>query len=152
MDKLELARILAVFMHQFCDVPDVLNVSLADRFGEQVVSVTIPTIDEHDTVSSMITDEYPTVRVHISPLFGIGSFTGESEETKKVMSLIYVSPYNVHGTPENRELEKLMDGVMAREREAWTSMDVETRRKEIEKEVEKRRASGWPDFGNCISK
>jgi len=99
----------------------------------------------------MITDQYQNVRVHISPLFGIGSFTGESEETKKVMSLIYVSPYNVYGTPENREIEELLDGIMAREREAWASMDAETRRKEIEMEVEKRRAAGWSGFGNCLS-
>lgn len=151
MGKLELGRVIAVLIHQFCVGPDVLDVTLADRFGEQVVAVTIPTIDEHDAVSSTVPDSFRSVRVHIIPLFGIGSFTGKSKETLEVLSLIYEEPYNVYGTPENRKLKGLMDEVMVREREIWSSMDSEKRRDAIRTEIKEQRASRGSEFGNCWS-
>ena len=151
MDRLELAGVIAALMHQFCVGPDVLDVTLADRFGEQVVAVTIPTVDEYDAVSSTIPDSFRNVRVHISPLFGIGSFTGGFKETLEVLSLIYEEPYNVYGTPENRKLKELMAEVMVREREIWSSMDSEKRRNAIRKEIEEQRVSNGSEFGNCLS-
>ena len=139
-------------MHQFCDIPEVIDVSAADRFGEQVVAVTIPTVDEHDAVSSMISDYDPNVSVHISPLFGIGSLTKESKETKKFESLIYKYPYNVYGTPEHKKLEELMKRVQARDKEVWASMDKKSRHAEIEKAIKVRRTYFRSDFGNCWSK
>ena len=146
---MELVGIVAAFMQQFCDVPGVIDVSAANRFGEDVVAVTVPTENERETLISSLPDSYEGVRVYIVPMFGIGSFTEESNDTKRFQSLMYTPPYNVFGTPENKELDALAERVLAREREAWVSMSAEARENAIVKEVLKRRENGWPKFGNC---
>ena len=147
----EIASIAIAFLNQACEIPDVIDVSAGDRFGEQVVVVTIPTSAEHESVKSMLPTEGHEHTLHIMPLFGLGSFTGDSAETKRVLSLMYVNPYNVYGSPENKKLEGLMKEVEAREAEVWASMAPDERRAAIETEVERRRSAGRPDFGNCWS-
>lgn len=136
-------------MQQFCDIPGVLDVRVANRFGEDVVTVTVPTEDEREKLSSSLPDSYEGVRVYIVPMFGIGSFTKESNDTKRFESLMYTPPYNVYGTPENKELDALAERILAQEREAWVSMSDEAREEAIEEEVSKRRQNGWRQFGNC---
>ena len=121
----------------------------AERFGEPVTVVWIPTRAEHDEVESLLPAEGYEHRLYIMPLFGLGSFTGDTKETKDVLSLMYVSPYNIYGTPENKELERLMKDVEEREAQAWAAMTAEEKRAAIHKEVERQRASGRPEFGNC---
>lgn len=65
--------------------------------------------------------------------------------------MAYVSPYNIYGTPENKKLEELMKDVEAREAEVWASMTPEEKQAAIEKEVDRQRSGGRPDFGNCWS-
>ena len=148
---IELASIAVAFLNQVCEIPDVIDVSTGDRFGEKVVVISIPTSAEHDKVKSLLPaggDEYT---LHIMPVFGLGSFTGNSKKTKEVLSLVHVSPYNIYGTPENKKLEELMKDVEAREAEVWTSMTPEEKRAAIGKEVERQRSAGRSDFGNCRS-
>ena len=149
MANMEFAGIVAAFMQQFCGIPGVIDVSAGNRFGEDVVTVTVPTEDERETLSSSLPDSYEGVRVYIVPMFGIGSFTKESSDTKRFESLMYTPPYNVYGTPENRELDALAEKILDQEREAWVSMSDEARENAIEEEVSKRRESGWRQFGNC---
>jgi len=85
------------------------------------------------------------------PLFGLGSFTGNSSETKEVLSLTYISPYNVYGTPEYTKLEVLLRDVEAREEKVWALMTRDERRAAIEKEVRSKRSKGRADFANCWS-
>ena len=146
-----MASIAMAFLNQVCEIPNVVDVSSGDRFGEQVLHISIPTSAESDEVKSLLPDVEHGYTLHITPLFGLGSFTGNSRETKEVLSLVYVSPYNIYGTPENTKLEKLMKNVHAREAEVWASMAPEEKRAAIEKEVDRRRSAGQPDFGNCWS-
>lgn len=148
---LEIASIAMAFVNQVCEIPDVIDVSTGDRFGEQVVVITIPTSAEHDNVKSMLPSEGREYELHIMPMFGLGSFTGNSTGTKTVLSLMNVYPYNVYGSPENKKLEDLMKEVETREAEIWASMTPDERRTVIETEVERRRSSGCPNFGNCWS-
>ena len=125
--------------------------SAGNRFGERVVVISIPTSAEHDRVNSLLPVGEYEYSLHIVPVFGLGSFTGNSKDTKEVLSLAYVSPYNIYGTPENKKLEELMKYVEAREAEVWASMTPEKKRAAIEKEVDRQRSAGRPDFGNCWS-
>ena len=134
---------------QVCSIPGVIDVSPAERFGEQVVVVTIPTSAEHDGVRSLLPVDGHNHSFHVMPLFGLGSFTGNSPVTKAALSLMYVEPYNVYGTPENEKLEVLLDDIWAQEAEVWASMSADERRKAIAKEVDRTRASGRTEFGNC---
>jgi len=152
MDNVELAGIVAAFMQQFCSVPGVIDVSAANRFGEDVVTVTVPTVDERETLSSSLPDSYEGVRVHIVPMFGIGSLTKDSNDTKRFESLVYTPPYNVYGTPENKELDALAERILAQEREVWVSMSDEAREDAVENEVLRYRENGRREFGNCRSK
>lgn len=146
---IELVSIAAAFLNQACEIPDVIDVSAANRFGEQVVVISIPTSAEHDKVKSLLSANGYEYSLHISPVFGLGSFTGNTKQTKKVLSLMYVSPYNIYGTPENKKLEELMADVFARETEIWASMTPGEKRDAIDKEVERQRSAKRPDFGNC---
>lgn len=148
---LEIATIAVAFLNQVCEIPNVIDVSSEERFGEQVVVITIPTSSEHEKVTSMLPAEGHEYTLHIIQIFGLGSFTGNSEETKNVLSLSHVSPYNVYGTPENKKLEELMKGIETREAEAWSSMTSEEKRTAIDTEVERQRSIGRHDFGNCWS-
>lgn len=148
---LQVTTIAIAFLNQVCEIPDVIDVSTADRFGEQVVVITIPTSAEHDSVKSMLPSEGHEYVLHIMPLFGLGSFTGNSAETRRVLSLVYVHPYNVYGSPENKKLEELMKEVAVREAEAWTSMTADEKRTAVNAEVERQRSAGRAKFGNCWS-
>ncbi|MGI9234683.1 MAG: hypothetical protein ACR2RD_13700 [Woeseiaceae bacterium] len=143
--------ITAAFFNQVCENPDVIDVSSADRFGEQVIVISIPTSAEHDRVKSLLPADGHEYTLHITPVFGLGFFTGDSKETKGVLSLMHVSPYNIYGTPENKNLERLLKDVEVREAEVWASMNPEAKRAAIEEEVERQRSAGRPDFGNCWS-
>ncbi len=146
-----MTAIAVAFLVQVCEIPDVIDLSAGNRFGEQVVVISIPTSTEHDKVKSLLPAGEYEYSLHITPMFGMGSFTGNSKETKKVLSLAYVSPYNIYGTPENKKLEELMKDVEAREAEIWASMTPEEKQAAIEKEVDRQRSAGRPDFGNCWS-
>lgn len=146
-----MTAIAVAFLNQVCEIPDVIDVSSGNRFGEQVVVISIPTSAEHDKVKSLLPVNEYEYTLHIMPVFGLGSFTGNSKETKEVLSLAYVSPYNIYGTPENKRLEELMKDVEAREAEVWASMTPEKKQAAIEKEVDRQRSAGRPDFGNCWS-
>lgn len=146
-----MTAIAVAFLNQVCEIPDVIDVSAGNRFGEQVVVISIPTSAEHDKVKSLLPVGKYEYSLHIMPVFGLGSFTGNSKETKEVLSLAYVSPYNIYGTPENKKLEELMKDVEAREAEVWASMAPEKKQAAIEKEVDRQRSAGRPDFGNCWS-
>ncbi len=136
-------------MNAICGDPSVIDVSEAERFGEQVIVVTAATDVERDAVKAAMPDEFRNANLHFTSLFGLGSFTGDTEATKKTLSLAYTHPYNVYGTPENQELETLFDEVRAREREAWASMDDDERRDAITAEVRQWRDRGMTGFGNC---
>ena len=146
-----LASVALSFVTQVCEIPDVIDVSPAERFGEDVVVITVPTDAERDKIKPLLAQVEHEYNLHLMTLFGLGSFTGDSSETKKVLSLMYVRPYNVYGTPENEELEALMDGVWSREAEVWASMTPAEKRTAIQVEIEQRRASGQQNFGNCWS-
>lgn len=137
------------FLDQVCGIPDVIDVSPAERFGEEVVVITVPTHAEREKVKPRLALVQHEYSLHIMTLFGLGSFTGDSPETQKVLSLLYVRPYNVYGTPENRELEALMEDVESREADVWASMTPVEKRAAIQAEIEKQRASGRQSFGNC---
>ena len=139
------------FLTEACAIPNVIDVSPAERFGEPITLVSIPTSAERAEVESLLPAEGYEDRLYVMPVFGLGSFTGDTKETKDVVSLMYISPYNVYGTPENKELEKLMDDAFEREAQAWASMTAEEKREAIDQEVERQRASGRPEFGNCWS-
>ena len=143
-----LTAIAVSFLAQVCDIPDVIDVATAERFGESVLVITIPTGVEHERVSSQIPPEHQ-YSLHITPLFGLGSFTGDSAETQYALSLVTVSPYNVHGTEQNKTLEAQLKDVEAREAEAWAALPVQDRRAEIKAEIERRRAAGRREFGSC---
>ena len=146
-----MTAIALAFLNQVCEIPDVIDVSAGNRFGERVVVISIPTSAEHDRVKSLLPVGEYEYSMHMVPVFGLGSFTGNSKDTKEVLSLAYVSPYNIYGTPENKKLEELMKDVEAREAEVWASMTPEKKRAAIEKEVDRQRSAGRPDFGNCWS-
>ena len=139
------------FLNQVCEIPDVIDVSSGNRFGEQVVIISIPTSAEHDKVKALLPEGEHEYSVRIMPLFGLGSFTGHSKETTEVLSLMHVSPYNIYGTPENQKLEELMKEVEAREGAVWGAMTPEEKRAAIEKEIDKQRSAGRSGFGNCWS-
>jgi len=149
---LELASIAVAFLNQACEVPDVIDVSVGDRFGEQVVVISIPTSAEHDKVKSLLPADGVEYTLHIMPVFGLGSFTGDSRETKEILSLVHVSPYNIYGTPDNKKLEGLVEVVEAREAEVWASMTPQEKRVAIDTEVSRQRSAGRPSFGNCWSR
>jgi len=145
------ASIAFSFVNQVCEIPDVIDVSPAERFGEEVVVVTVPTDAERDEIKPLLAQVEHKYNLHLMTLFGLGSFTGDSTETQKVLSLLYVEPYNVYGTPENRDLEALMDEVWSREAEVWASMAPTEKQAAIKSEIERQRASGRQNFGNCWS-
>ena len=101
-----MTAIAVAFLNQVCEIPDVIDVSSANRFGEQVVVISIPPSAEHDKVKSLLPVDGYEYTLHIMPVLGLGSFTGNSKKTKEVLSLVHVSPYNIYGTPENKKLEK----------------------------------------------
>jgi len=136
-------------MNQVCEIPDVIDVSPANRFGEEVVVVTVPTHTEREKAKPLLAQVQHQYSLHVMTLFGLGSFTSDSPETQKVLSLSYVSPYNVYGTPENEELEALMKEVESREADIWASMTPSERRAAIQAEIERQRAAGRQNFGNC---
>ena len=146
---LETVTVAAAFLSQVCGISEVIDVRPGDRFGEQVVVITIPTSAEHEKVMSLLPSEKHNYSLHLMPLFGIGSFTGGSSETQEVLALAHVSPYNVYGTPEYREFESLLKGVETREAEVWASMTTDERRAAIEEEVRSKRSALRADFGNC---
>ena len=113
------------------------------------VVITVPTDAERQKVVLLLENIEHTYSLHVMTLFGLGSFTGDTAETQKVLSLMYQQPYNVYGTPENAELEELMTEVESREADVWASMTTEERRAAIQGEIENQRASGRQDFGNC---
>ena len=143
--------IAAAFLNQVCEIPDVIDVSAADRFGESVIVISIPTSAEHDKVKSLLPVGEHGYTMHVMPIFGLGSFTGNSKETKEVLDLAFSSPYNIYGTPENKKIEKRMKDIEAREAEVWAAMRPEEKRAEIQKEVDRQRSAGRGDFGNCWS-
>ena len=145
----DVASIALSFLNQVREIPDVIDVSPANRFGEEVVVITVPTPAERDKANPLLAQIEHSYSLHVMTLFGLGSFTGDSPETKKALSLMYVNPYNVYGTPENEELEALMKEVESREASVWASMTPEERRAAIQTEIDKQRASGRQDFGNC---
>ena len=113
------ASIALSFLNQVCEIPDVIDVSPAERFGEEVVVVTLPTDAEREKAMPLLDQIQHKYSLHVMTLFGLGSFTGDSPETQRVLSLIYVKPYNVYGTPENQEIEALMKEVESREADIW---------------------------------
>ena len=145
------ASIALSFLNQVCDIPDVIDVSPAERFGEDVVVVTVPTDAERQKVRPLLAQIEHEYSLHLMTLFGLGSFTGNSPETRKVLSLMYEKPYNVYGTPENKELEAMMTEVESREAEAWASMTAGEQRAAIQAEIDGQRAAGRQEFGNCWS-
>ena len=148
---LKLASIAVVLMNSVCDIPGVIDVSEAERFGDQVLLITIPTAAEHEAVEAALPEEVRQRSLHIMPLFGLGSFTGDSPETKEALSLVYQHPYNVYGTPEQQKLDVMLKDIEARELEVWASMNEEERREAIAAEVKRQRAAGRTGFGNCWS-
>lgn len=145
------ASIALSFLNQVCEIPDVIDVSPANRFGEEVVVVTVPTHAEREKVALLLAKIQHEYSLHIMTLFGLGSFTADSPETKKVLSLLGVEPYNVYGTPENKVLETLMNQVEIREAAVWASKSPAEKSMAIEVEIKIQRASGRQDFGNCWS-
>ena len=143
------ADIAAALVSAICSDPQVIDVSAAERFGEEVIVVTAATDVERDAVKASMPDEFKTANLHFTTLFGLGSFTGDTKATKKTLSLAYEHPYNVYGTPENEKLEALFAEVEEREREAWASMNEEERRDAITAEVNQWRDRGMTGFGNC---
>ena len=144
-----LASIVAALMNAICGDPNVVDVSEAQRFGENLVVITVPTEAERDVVKAALPDEFSSVNLHFTTLFGLGSFTGDTKATKKALSLAYSPPYNVYGTPENEQLETLFDEIRAREAEAWALMNEEERRDAVSAEVIQWREKGMTGFGNC---
>ena len=145
------ASIALSFLNQACEIPDVIDVSPAERFGEDVVVVTVPTDAERQKVKPLLAQIEHEYSLHLMTLFGLGSFTGDSPETQEVLSLMYVKPYNVYGTPENKELEAMMTEVESREAEVWASMTPVEQRAAIQAEIDGQRAAGRQEFGNCWS-
>ncbi|MDJ0917022.1 MAG: hypothetical protein QNJ05_04600 [Woeseiaceae bacterium] len=143
------ADIAAALISAICSDPQVIDVSEAERFGEDVIVVTAATDVERDAIKASLPDEFRSANLHFTTLFGLGSFTGDTKATRKTLSLAYQPPYNVYGTPENEELETLFDEVKAREREAWASMNVDERRDAINAAVTQWRDRGMTGFGNC---
>jgi len=143
------ASIALSFLNQVCEIPDVIDVSPAERFGEEVVVITVPTEAEREKAKPLLAQVQHKYSLHVMTLFGLGSFTGDSPETQKVLSLLYVKPYNVYGTPENEELDALMKEVESREADIWASMTPAERRAAIQAEIERQRTSGRQNFGNC---
>lgn len=143
------ASIALSFLNQVCEIPDVIDVSPAERFGEAVVVITVPTDAEREKSTPLLAQVQHDYSLHVMTLFGLGSFTGDSPETQRVLSLLYVKPYNVYGTPENEELEALMKEIESREADIWASMTPAERQAAIQAEIETQRASGRQNFGNC---
>ena len=143
------ASIAMSFLNQVCEIPDVIDISPAERFGEAVVVITVPTDAEREKTTPLLAEVQHEYSLHVMTLFGLGSFTGDSPETQKVLSLLYVKPYNIYGTPENKELEALMKEVESREASIWDSMPPSERQAAILAEIERQRASGRQNFGNC---
>ena len=143
------ASIALSFLNQVCEIPGVIDVSPAERFGEEVVVITVPTDAEREKAKPLLAQIQHQYSLHVMTLFGLGSFTGDSPKTQKVLSLMYVKPYNIYGTPENEELEALMKEVEYREADVWASMTPTERRAAIQAEIERQRASGRQNFGTC---
>ena len=143
------ASIAMSFLNQVCEIPDVIDISPAERFGEAVVVITVPTDAERQKTTPLLAQVQHEYSLHVMTLFGLGSFTGDLPETQKVLSLLYVKPYNIYGTPENKELEALMKEVESREASIWASMTPAERQAAIRAEIERQRASGRQNFGNC---
>lgn len=139
----------ASLVAQACEIPNIIDVSKAERFGEPVVSVRIPTSAEHDAVQAALRGITSDVQLHISPIFGLGSFTGDTKETQRILDLAYQHPYNVYGTSEYSQMQEWLADVEARELDVWSSMTVEQRNKAIEAEIRKQHDSGNREFGNC---
>ena len=145
----DLAEIAAALASAIRTDPNVIDVSKAERFGEELIVVTAATDVERDAAKAALPDEFKNTNLHFTTLFGLGSFTGETKATKKALELAYTHPYNVYGTPENRELDGMFEEVEAREREAWASMSKDERRDAIGAELKKWRDRGRTGFGNC---
>ena len=139
----------ALIVSQACGLPDVIDVTEADRFGERVVVVSIPTSAEHDAVTEALGTIETAATLHIHPVFGLGSFTGDSEETRRVLSLAHERPYNEYGTPEYEQMQGWLKDVETRELDVWRSMSLAEKQRAIAAEVLDRRKSGRSGFGNC---
>jgi len=146
---IEMAAIAVAFLNQVCEISDVIDVETGSRFGEQVVVITVPTNAEYVRVAALLPTDGHEYTMHIMPMFGLGYFTGNSTETKNVLSLAHVEPYNIYGSPENKKLDELLKEVEEREAEAWSSMTQDEKQVAIGSEIDRQRSSGRAEFGNC---
>jgi hypothetical protein len=150
MNSVEISAVVDEMKKQFGNSPVVIDVTTGNRFGEDVVVLTVPTQIEREALGESVPGYFEGVRIEVIPMFGIGSFTRDSSDTRRFTALIYTPPYNVYGTPENKEMDALAAKILLREREAWASMSDEAREKAIADEVVSRRKNGWHAFGNCM--
>jgi len=133
------------------DIPEVIDMSVEDLFGEHVVVIWIPTSAEREKVKSLLSEVGDSYTLRIAPLLGLGFFTGNSEDTKRVLSLVDFGPHNIYWPAEDDKVEALIRSIEIREARVWAAMSEADKRSAIEKEIVKQRSFGRHDFGNCWS-
>ena len=137
------------FMQSYAQHPLVIDVRSGDRFGERVISVTVATETERAAVKGLFPSYFEGIRVDVDLLFGLGSFTSQTPEFLEIDEKMFTSPYNIYGTPENKELERQINELYEREQQLWKAMDHSQQLAEIDAAVRLCAEQGWLNFGNC---
>jgi hypothetical protein len=130
----------------------VLEVGYGSRFDEDVISVVTVSKDDRERLLSILPSQFENFRVHISgPFYGIGGLMPDSPDTKRYRFWSQSPPYNVVGSPENRELDSLIEFLVTRDRDIWRSWDVAHKNSFIATWITKKREVD-PEFANCGDK
>jgi len=149
-DMAELATIVLAFSNLYCSYPEIVDIRAGDRFGENVISVSVPTELEVQSLVHL-PQTFQEVRVYINPIIGLGTFTSETDEYLEVNKLMMVSPYNIHGTEENKWLDKKMRELNEKEIEIWKFMDDDAKKQSLRVLVKDYNDRGFKGFGNCLN-
>lgn len=140
----EIAAAAAAVLALVCELPGVVDVGAANRHGTEEVVVTVTDSSWYERVSRKAG---ATVRVR--PLFGLGSFTGNTLATKWADFVTVLPGASTYGTRMQRFHDRLLNDVMRREAEAWNAMGSDAQAQAVTEAIAQQRSKGQTGFGNC---
>jgi hypothetical protein len=130
----------------------VVDISHADRFGEAIISVRFVSKEDYENLKASLSNDFKGFPVRFTgPIWGIGGLAPDSADTQTLANWVHTPPYNVSGTPANKEMKALADKVEATDSTIWFSMDKKARKTFVADWIQKERAKGL-NYSNCGDK
>lgn len=143
------ALVTSSLLVDVCALPKTIDVSMYRHEQQTHLIVTVPMHTDVSETSDQVLALSDEWEVKVMPLFGIGSFTLESQKTQRALALTGDPQYQTVGTSESAELDQLLTSILEDENAAWLSKSESEREAAIRKAIHETQRAGRKGYGEC---